>query len=230
VRALIVAGARVETPPSPCVFAGYDLVIAADSGADLLLSQGVKPDLLVGDMDSISCAARARLDADGVETFVLPSAKDETDLEVALKMAVERGATSIDILGALGGPRLDHLLGAVVLLGAPWLENAHVRLRDHAQEAWLSSGVAEIRGVPGDMVSLLPLSPEVEAVRTEGLLYPLRGERLAQAASRGLSNELVGEHARITNGAGLLLVIHYHSAGHPGPGGRDSCDPREGTV
>jgi thiamine pyrophosphokinase len=49
----------------------------------------------------------------------------------------------------------------------------------------------------------------VEAVETEGLVYPLRGEPLYRGATRGVSNELVAERARVRHGAGELLIIHY---------------------
>ena len=58
-------------------------------------------------------------------------------------------------------------------------------------------------------MSLLPLTPEVEDVRTEGLLYPLAGETLVQSSTRGVSNAMTGPEARVTHGEGVLLLIHY---------------------
>jgi thiamine pyrophosphokinase len=55
----------------------------------------------------------------------------------------------------------------------------------------------------------LPLTPEVDDVRTEGLLYPLAGEPLYQSATRGVSNVMTGVEARVTHGDGVLLLIHY---------------------
>ena len=63
----------------------------------------------------------------GVEVLVLPTAKDETDTEAALRMVVDRGATDITVFKALGGPRLDHLVGNLLLLAAPWLAQVRVR-------------------------------------------------------------------------------------------------------
>lgn len=229
-RAVIVAGAKVGLPPSQADLASADLLIAADHGADLLLSLGLTPHVLVGDMDSISAAARACLEAAAVETLVLPAAKDDTDLEAALRLAVDRGAHSIDVLGVLGGPRVDHLVGAVFLLMAPWLADREVRLRDHSQELWLACGSTKLTGEPGDLVSLLPLTAVVEAVRTEGLLYPLRSERLVQAASRGLSNELTGSSAGVTHGEGILLVTHYHSGAALSSGGACTDQHQEGIA
>ncbi len=66
-----------------------------------------------------------------------------------------------------------------------------------------------LAGARATSVSLLPLTPEVENVRTEGLVYPLVGEALLQSATRGVSNAMTGPEARVTHGEGVLLVIHY---------------------
>jgi thiamine pyrophosphokinase len=104
---------------------------------------------------------------------------------------------------------VDHLLGNLLLLSAPWLTGVRVRLVDDRHEAFLVKGDTTFAGERGDTVSLLPLTPEVEHVRTEGLLYPLHGEVLSQAATRGISNTMTGAKARVTHGKGLLLSIHY---------------------
>ncbi|MHB0980956.1 MAG: thiamine diphosphokinase [Thermoleophilia bacterium] len=214
--AVIVAGSDLERPLRPDLLACADLLIAADGGADSLAAAGFRPHLLVGDFDSIDEGTRATLEAAGIETLILPVAKDETDTEVALRLAVERGAQRITVYGALGGPRLDHMVAVLLLLTAEWLAPVDVRLVDERHEMLLAKGDCEIEGAPGDLVSLLPLSPVVEDIRTEGLLYPLRGEPLRQGAARGVSNELLGTRARIVHGSGDLLVMHYSMA----PAGR----------
>jgi thiamine pyrophosphokinase len=144
-----------------------------------------------------------------VEVVLLPTAKDETDTEAALRLVVERGAEDITVFGTLGGPRLDHLVGNILLLGSPWLAGVRVRMVDDRHEALLVKGDCTFVGERGDTVSLLPLTSEVDAVRTEGLLYPLNGEALMQAATRGISNMMIGTEARVTHGNGVLLLIHY---------------------
>ena len=96
-----------------------------------------------------------------------------------------------------------------MLLTAPWLAPVRVTLVDGLHEAFLAKGDGTVTGRPGDTVSLLPLTKTVEDVRTEGLLYPLRGETLWQGGTRGVSNQMAGERARVTHGAGALLLIHY---------------------
>jgi thiamine pyrophosphokinase len=205
----LVAGSELRGALDVALLETADLLVAVDGGADALARVGVRPHLLVGDLDSISLQTRAALEAQGVEMVLLPIAKDVTDTEAALRRAVGRGADDIVVLGALGGPRLDHLVGNLLLLTSDWLAGRQVRLVDEWHEAFLAGGEARIAGERGDTVSLLPLTTRVEDVSTEGLLYPLSGETLRRSATRGLSNAMTGDEARVTHGKGRLLVIHY---------------------
>ena len=209
---VIVAGSTLHGPLDPETLACADLLIAADAGAHAVQAAGLLPHLLVGDFDSIDDDTRRAFSETGVETLILPVMKDETDSEVALRVAVERGAKAVTVYGALGGPRLDHLLGMVLLLTAEWLQRIDVRLVDAQQELFLARGDCAITGNVGDLVSLLPLTPVVEDICTEGLLYALRGEALRQGMARGVSNELVAPCARVTHGPGHLLITHFWGA------------------
>lgn len=209
VRAVVVAGSHVVGDPDRAVVSSADWLVAVDGGADTLSRMGVIPHLLVGDLDSISPRVRSELEAKGVEVRLLPTAKDETDTEAALRMVVERGADDIVVFGALGGPRLDHMVGNLLLLTSPLLAGKRVRLVDDWHEAYLAHGDAAIEGAAGDTVSLLPLTPRVEGVSTEGLLYPLAEATLLQASTRGVSNAMSSATARVTHGEGLLLIVHY---------------------
>ena len=208
-RAVMVAGASLSAGLDPATLAAADLLVAVDGGAEALVEAGLLPSLLVGDMDSIAPQTREAIEQQGVEVVLLPKAKDETDTEVALRLLVDRGADDITIYGALGGPRLDHLVGNLLLLSAPWLAGVTVRLVDERHEVFLVQGDAGFTGEPGDLVSLLALTPEVEEVRTEGLKYALAGESLYQSAGRALSNVMIGREARVIHGQGALLLIHY---------------------
>jgi len=208
-HAAIVAGSSLATELDADVLASADLLIAVDGGADALARAGLVPDLLVGDMDSVRPATRDDLEARGVQVVLLSTAKDETDTEAALRLTVERGATEITVYGGLGGPRLDHLVGNLLLLSSPWLDDVGVRMVDDLHEAFLVKKDVVFGGTQGDIVSLLPLTPRVENVRTEGLAYPLAGESLFQSTTRGVSNAMTGPEARVTHGEGSLLLIHY---------------------
>ena len=191
---------------------GADLIIAADGGAARALAAGARPHVVVGDMDSLAPHVLDSLRQAGVEIVTFPARKNETDLELALLEAVRRGADDITIAGALGG-RLDHTLGNVYLLTMRQLQGRRARLVDGSVEAFVVWGRAEIRGARGDTVSLIPLTPEVSGVETEGLEYPLRRESLFMGPGRGISNVMLGPIARVSTAHGILLAVVIHGEG-----------------
>ena len=187
------------------------MVIAADGGANWLAAQGLLPDVLVGDMDSVTDEVSAATEVQGGRLVTAPQAKDETDLELALLEAVAMGAQRITVLGALGG-RIDHALANVHLLALTALRGRDVRLYDGTSYLWLADSRTRVQGEPGDLVSLIPLGGDVRGVRTQGLAYPLRGETLFVGPARGTSNVMTGDEATIALEAGTLLVAHTPAA------------------
>jgi len=216
VRAIIVASGRPSGGEAwkSWVRTG-DLIVGADGGAAQALAWGLVPHVVIGDMDSLPEQARAGLASGGCEFIVHPRAKDETDLELALSYVVERGFQEVIIFGALGG-RLDHTLANLLLLALPRFATAQIRIVDLPEEALLvrDGRSVTIEGLPGDLVSLLPLGGDAGGVTTAGLAWALDGDTLRFGSSRGVSNELTISTARIAVEHGCLLVVHrvggYH--------------------
>lgn len=210
-RALIFANGEPGDGPTvrrALVDADDVLVIAADGGARVAASFGVAVDLVVGDMDSLDPDELEALADRGVIIERHPIEKNETDLELAIMQAVERGAIWIRIVGALGG-RLDQTLSNVYLLALPILHGCDVALVAGNQEArLLLPGEHTMTGEPGDTVSLIPLSGIARGVRTRDLYYPLNDEDLLFGPARGVSNVMNGREAGVTFRDGVLLIVH----------------------
>ena len=183
-----------------------DLVFAADGGACHALALGLRPHLVIGDMDSLAPETRAELARLGASVEQHASDKDETDLELAVRAALERGASEVVILCALGG-RADHLLANVMLLAAPQLEGRALLASGDTEISLVTKELA-LSGRPGDLLSLLPLGGDVSGIWTEGLAYPLRGETLSCGLARGVSNVFLGERATVRVASGRLLATH----------------------
>lgn len=184
------------------------LVAAADGGARLAQTCGLRPTVVIGDMDSLAAEEVSALRAANTTILSYPEEKDETDLELVLRWAVEQGATWIRIIGGIGG-RFDQTISNLHLLALPALRGRDVRMVAWAQETWLlHPPEGFIEGEPGDTVSLLPLGGRVTGVRTDGLYYPLRDETLALGPARGVSNVLSDARARVRFQEGVLLVVH----------------------
>jgi thiamine pyrophosphokinase len=184
-----------------------DLVICANGGTRYARALGIRPDAVIGDLDSLSLELRAELQSAGVKFLTFPASKDETDLELALLYAAEQGATQIAIFGARGG-RIDHELGNLLLLIHPHLEGIDVRVLDGNQEVVRIRDEATFRGSIGDLLSLLPIGGDAHGVTTFGLKYPLCDETLCFGPARGVSNVFVGPEPTVRLRSGLLLAVH----------------------
>ena len=211
---LVVVALSGPTPDTPLLrarIAGASLFIAADAGAQRLAALGLRPDVLTGDFDSLPAPQREAAVQAGAEVVAHPEPQQTTDGAVALRLAVERGADSIVVLGAHGGERMDHSLGNLLALFDPALGSIPVTAVDGHSEATAlrTDGRASVvfEGEPGDYVSLLPVSDEVR-VGTHGLRWPLADAALSRGTSRGLSNELLGARGGFTLSQGAALAAH----------------------
>ncbi len=186
------------------------LVIAADGGALKAEALGYPPRVVVGDADSLAASDVERFRTAGAEIVIRPADKDESDTELALDEALERGATRVVIVGGFGGQRLEHTLANVLLLASERLKGRDICLADGASTLRVMHNreTLEINGSPRDYVSLLPLTWHVSGVTTVGLLYALTNEMLEQGPARGLSNELTTGPATIQIDQGRLAVVH----------------------
>jgi thiamine pyrophosphokinase len=206
-RAVIFANGILPNPAAAGrLLLKDDFIIAADGGLRNALSLGAVPRLLIGDLDSISSGELEEAQKAGVEILRFPPEKDETDLELAVRYAVENRYQAVRILGALGG-RLDQTLGNIALL-ADTPPEVDIRLDDGLEEVLLINSRAEIEGGPGDLISLIPWGMPAEGVATKGLRYPLRGETLRPHKTRGISNELLGWRATVILSKGTLIAVH----------------------
>ena len=192
------------------------LIVAADGGAAKAPLAGLRPDLLVGDADSLDAAGLAAVRAAAIPVELVPAAKDESDMELAILAAQARGATRITVLGALGGPRFDHALANAWLLAHPALAGRAVVLLDATTRIRLldatgGPAAAELIGRAGDLVSLFAFGADAEGVSTAGLAYALHDELLPVGPARGLSNVRSGPTARVVLRAGRLLVVETHA-------------------
>ena len=191
-------------------------IVAADGGARHALALGLIPDLVIGDLDSITPADLQRVRASGAEIERHPVDKDATDLELALDRVQSWGSEEVLLLGAWGG-RLDQSLANLFLLANPRYRSMRLSLASGRQTAWIVRDQLVIRGQAGDIVSVLALSPQVTGLTyDDGLRWRLQGVTLSFGSSRGVSNEMTAPQATIRLQSGVLLVMHQMAAARPG--------------
>jgi thiamine pyrophosphokinase len=209
--AFLVAGSPDAQRPAWLAPGPGDYVIAVDRGLLHARAWGWPVHLLIGDLDSLPEREAGWTDA-APEVVTAPVAKDETDLELALGRALARGERVLVICAALGG-RSDHMLANILLLCRPDLQGLDVVIAEGHQTLRLLRGgeTLALAGKQGDLLSLLPVHGPAEGVTTDGLLYPLHDETLAEGQARGMSNIFLGSSAGVSLRAGSLLVFHQSS-------------------
>ncbi|HSW09606.1 MAG TPA: thiamine diphosphokinase [Bacillota bacterium] len=203
-------------------------IVAADGGYAHCLAMGLRPDLVVGDLDSLEAADCSRLEAAGIPFLRLPRDKDRTDLQAALEEVVRRPPGRLIVLGALGGPRLDHGLAAVYA-GVPLARQGwHIEYLGRREQLWLLAGPGglQLDPRPGHYLSLIPLTEEVSGVVMEGMRWELPGVSLRWGDSRGVSNEFSDRPAQIRLATGVLAVVVGPAGAAEGRPGSPGCSPR----
>lgn len=188
-----------------------DYIVAADGGANHLMEMGILPEIVIGDLDSVDEDTLFELTNAEVKIEQYPEDKDETDIELALRYAVDLRPSAILIVGALGG-RLDQTLTNLSLLTDPTLPGIDIRLDDGMEQVFFCRKQADVHGRSGDIVSLIPWHATVEGVTTEGLQWPLYSETLYPDKSRGVSNVMLTDEASIHIRSGLLLIVRRRSS------------------
>jgi len=183
-----------------------DLVIAADGGLEAARAAGIGIDLVVGDMDSVDPVLLAEVEAEGVAVERHPGDKDESDLELALTAALDRGATTVRVVVGAGG-RLDHAVANLAVITSPRWAAAEVEAVIGESRGWVVRGRRILPLVAGDHVALLPVGGDAIGVSTEGLVYPLSDERLDAHRARGIANEVLTDQPSVVVSEGVLLVL-----------------------
>jgi thiamine pyrophosphokinase len=182
-------------------------VVAADGGLELCLAAGRAPEICVGDFDSVSIQALERAESLGVDLRRHPTSKDESDLDLAVRVARDVGAREVTFTAAFSG-RLDHTLASIgTVLGASDLRatvdepdwSGYVLDVAHRRELVLHAGKGTVLSV---------MAPAGEAtVDLEGTAYQGRDIALDGLSSLGLSNVAILHEQRISITRGQVLVI-----------------------
>lgn len=176
-----------------------DLLIAVDGGYDIVKKLNVKPDVAIGDFDSVSKAPEEQ------NSIRLNPIKDETDMLYSIQYAKKQGYKTIFILGGTGGKRISHTVSNIQML--QYFDDLHCFLLDREEVLFLIKDAAvsfdeKCRGY----LSVFSLTDTSVGVTEKGLKYQLENAQLTSAFPIGVSNEFLGEKSRISVKKGTLLL------------------------
>jgi thiamine pyrophosphokinase len=192
-------GPQVDVPAG-------SVVIAADGGLERARALGLEVAVAIGDFDSASSDVLFAAEQSGTRIIRHPTAKDATDLELAIDEALALGAERVLVVASAGG-RLDHLVGVLLLLGAERYRAIEIDALVGEAAVAVVRGSRALRDVPGSLLTLLPLHGTAHGVTTSGLEYPLTNETLEFGSTRGVSNVFVAAEATVTVERGVLIAI-----------------------
>ena len=180
----------------------YDLLIAADGGLDTLHALTIRPDLVIGDLDS----AKERPQKD-VPVIRLPTHKDITDTDAAVREAISRGCTRFFLYGMLGG-RPDHSFANITLLARLAQQGYYAALYGAGYEiSAVHNGTLSFDKARRGYLSVFSFSDKSEGITLRGLAYDMENGALENTFGLGVSNEFTGKPASVSVQSGTLLVM-----------------------
>lgn len=187
----------------------FDLFIGVDRGSLFLIEQGIRPDLVVGDFDSVSEKELALIYSQSKEVLQVQPEKDDTDLELAVKAVFARYPQGeVTIFGAFGG-RLDHTLANIFLPSNPEIVPYMQQIRlcnAQNQLCYCPQGRHEIKQVAG-MNYLAFMPADNSQLTIEGAKYPLNESNYFFKKVYA-SNEFIGEPVFLECQSGYVIVIY----------------------
>jgi len=198
---VLVGGGTVDFDLLRELYASGGHLVGADGGADQIVEAGLKPELIIGDFDSLknphSWLGKTRLMQIGEQ--------ETTDFEKSLY------STRAPVTVALGmtGRRFDHTLAALDAV-TKYAQKRKIVLVDEEDVALPLTKSFSFSVDPGERVSIHPLAP-VTFWSSEGLKYPLDAVKLAPGVRTGTSNEALTGPFRIVPEEGVhapyLLIL-----------------------
>lgn len=204
-EALLIASGDVDSHILKEEARDKDYIIAVDGGMNYCFREGVNPDLIIGDLDSISLENKRLIEGGQIELLRFPTEKNATDLELAIDYVIEHQFTKVTILGGTGS-RLDHSMAGIFLLVK--LKEAKVEgfLINNKNIIFLQEGRKEVFALKKYM-SIIPISNKGIIVSLEKFKYPLNQDYIDFGSTRCISNEFLGDYGIIDIEKGCGIVI-----------------------
>ena len=181
-------------------------IIVADAGLKKLKMTELKPDLLVGDFDSLGDEF---VISEGTEIVRFPPEKDDTDMMMCVKEGFKRGFDEFEIYGGLGGSRIDHTIANIQILSYISKRGAIAYMTSgNTSLTAISDGIIEFGADLSGMFSVFSLDSASREVTITGAKYPIElPATLTNSYPFGVSNEFCGSKTTISVKSGTLLIV-----------------------
>ena len=208
---------KIDNLPKP---GPEDFVVCADGGYLLCVSAGIKPDVVIGDFDSLSLEQTAQIDELGIDRIVYPQEKSETDTLLCVKYGMSLGFEKFLIVGGIGGD-FGHTIANLQVLSFLTDMRCEAEIITKSERLMLADGETLsvhrepipavpllINGISGAKFSVLSYAERSSGVNIENAKYELKDAVLTQSYPIGVSNEFIEKKTtKISVRYGRLLVI-----------------------
>lgn len=178
-----------------------DLIIAADGGCAYLEKAGIKPDIIIGDFDSLGSVP------EGDAVIRLNPVKDITDMNAAVDEGIKRGYTEFHLYGACGG-RIDHTLANIQLVAQLSQKRIRAFIHDEMIITAVSNGSLNFNSSCKGYISVFSHTDKCSGVYIKGLKYTLENAEIYNSFPLGVSNEFIGTESEIIIKNGTAIVIY----------------------
>ena len=206
-KALLVSGGSIESIKLLKEIAkDMDFIICADGGTDYCIKANLIPNIIIGDLDSISKKGLNFIEENNISIVKFPVKKDNTDTELAIDYLIEKGFIDITLLGAIGS-RMDHSLGNILLLKKLKDKNIKGKIIDHHNIIYLVDNKLKVKSRANFYVSIIPITDNGIEVSLKGFEYPLFEAKLEFGSTLGISNSVSENYGFIEIHNGMALVI-----------------------
>lgn len=183
---------------------GFVTIICADGGANSAFTLKIRPDFIIGDLDS---ADERILEYYRDKSEIIHSSRqDDTDVEKALKFAIEKGFEEVVLTGATGD-RLDHTF-CNMGIALKFFDRIKIYILHKKSMLEVREGEFEFPTTPGETISIYGFD-KTTLITTSGLKYPLNNESLQFGVRESTSNEAAGNFVKIDVSGGKIFMIRY---------------------
>ncbi len=174
-------------------------LIAADGGLLNVEKNNIKPDLIIGDFDSLG------FEPEGENVIKYPVEKDDTDMMLAVKKAIDLGCNEIVVFGGCGG-RLDHTLANINTMVYALEKGANISILDSENDLYITDDDIKLSHRDKDNFSLFAIEEKV-VVDIEGAKYSGENIVISNNTTLGVSNSFVDDEVKISVLEGAIIVV-----------------------
>ena len=199
---VIVANGKYPTHPIPVeLLKNANYIIACDGGVNNLVINGIIPDCIIGDLDSISEINKEKFKSKTIEI----SDQSENDLRKAINYCVENKIKDISIIAATG-KREDHTIGNIFSL----MKYNNINIKIYSDTGMFSciSDDNRIKSFKGQNISIFSTDKSIK-IESKGLKYNFNKKNLS-TLFYGTLNESIKEYFNINISHGSIIIFQTY--------------------